>query len=164
MQPPCRARRILKWTGAGLLLSIVTDWIVGRWWFFFLVLPSNHHYISFGAGFIGLIRTEYHTPIRVSNGFHYHGAVKWGLEPPQSGVPLDMYGEEHLIVAIPYWLILLMTVIPTVWLWHRDRQRFPPGHCTRCGYDLTGNTSGVCSECGNKVRPPLLDGRGSGRG
>lgn len=23
-----------------------------------------------------------------------------------------------------------------------------PGHCGRCGYDLTGNTSSVCSECG----------------
>jgi len=23
-----------------------------------------------------------------------------------------------------------------------------PGHCTKCGYDLTGNVSGICSECG----------------
>jgi len=27
----------------------------------------------------------------------------------------------------------------------------PPGHCTACGYDLTGNTSGVCPECGKTV-------------
>lgn len=25
---------------------------------------------------------------------------------------------------------------------------FPPGHCEFCGYDLTGNQSGRCSECG----------------
>ncbi len=24
----------------------------------------------------------------------------------------------------------------------------PPGHCRRCGYDLTANESGVCPECG----------------
>jgi hypothetical protein len=25
------------------------------------------------------------------------------------------------------------------------------GHCRRCGYDLTGNVSGVCPECGSPV-------------
>jgi hypothetical protein len=25
--------------------------------------------------------------------------------------------------------------------------------CTRCGYNLTGNTSGVCPECGAPVPP-----------
>jgi hypothetical protein len=24
----------------------------------------------------------------------------------------------------------------------------PAGHCTACGYDLTGNVSGICPECG----------------
>jgi hypothetical protein len=27
----------------------------------------------------------------------------------------------------------------------------PPGHCVTCGYDLTGNTSGTCPECGTAV-------------
>jgi hypothetical protein len=26
------------------------------------------------------------------------------------------------------------------------------GHCQTCGYDLTGNQSGVCPECGALVR------------
>ena len=26
------------------------------------------------------------------------------------------------------------------------------GHCRKCGYDLTGNVTGVCSECGTKVK------------
>jgi uncharacterized paraquat-inducible protein A len=25
----------------------------------------------------------------------------------------------------------------------------PPGHCSKCGYDLTGNESGRCPECGS---------------
>ncbi|MBN1343279.1 MAG: HEAT repeat domain-containing protein, partial [Phycisphaerae bacterium] len=33
--------------------------------------------------------------------------------------------------------------------------RFSPGTCQACGYRLTGNTSGVCPECGTTVsRPP----------
>lgn len=29
-----------------------------------------------------------------------------------------------------------------------------PGHCTNCGYNLTGNVSGKCSECGAPVVAP----------
>lgn len=29
-----------------------------------------------------------------------------------------------------------------------------PGHCNTCGYNLTGNVSGICSECGAKVLAP----------
>jgi hypothetical protein len=30
------------------------------------------------------------------------------------------------------------------------------GHCKNCGYDLTGNISGVCPECGGKVDTPSV--------
>jgi hypothetical protein len=36
------------------------------------------------------------------------------------------------------------------WAWHPAR-RIPPGHCQKYGYSLTGNVSGVCPECGEKV-------------
>jgi hypothetical protein len=32
------------------------------------------------------------------------------------------------------------------------RRRPPPGHCRACGYNLKGNISGVCPECGEAVR------------
>ena len=53
-------------------------------------------------------------------------------------------------------LVVCLVWLPTRWLWHRDRQsqRIRPGCCPRCGYDLTGNTSGVCSECGEPKPPP----------
>ena len=33
------------------------------------------------------------------------------------------------------------------------RRRVSPGHCRKCRYDLTGNTSGVCPECGEGIKP-----------
>ncbi|MEW6250524.1 MAG: hypothetical protein AB1716_07740 [Planctomycetota bacterium] len=34
----------------------------------------------------------------------------------------------------------------------RCRERRRPDRCRQCGYDLTGNVSGVCPECGTHVR------------
>ena len=50
-------------------------------------------------------------------------------------------------VGVPLWIPFLLVALPTAFLWYLDR-RIPPGHCQRCGYDLTGNVSGRCSECG----------------
>jgi len=37
-------------------------------------------------------------------------------------------------------------------IYFRDRQTWSrPGQCISCGYDLTGNTNGVCPECGMSI-------------
>lgn len=36
----------------------------------------------------------------------------------------------------------------------KPKPLIPPGHCTTCGYNLTGNVSGKCSECGEPVPAP----------
>ena len=54
-------------------------------------------------------------------------------------------------VDVPLWCPFLVLLGPTLFLWWRDRRRSRAGHCRRCDYDLTGNTSGVCPECGTEV-------------
>ena len=39
----------------------------------------------------------------------------------------------------------------TLAVWLVSRRRPQPGRCAGCNYDLTGNVSGVCPECGRKV-------------
>lgn len=36
----------------------------------------------------------------------------------------------------------------------KHKRKIPHGHCQNCGYDLTGNVSGRCSECGMKIESP----------
>jgi len=45
----------------------------------------------------------------------------------------------------------------------RKANRYPVGHCQACGYDLTGNVSGVCSECGVEI-PDSVDDAGDDSG
>lgn len=54
-------------------------------------------------------------------------------------------------INIPLWFVLALVATPVVFGAVR-RRRIPPGHCQKCGYNLTGNVSGCCSECGLRFR------------
>lgn len=53
------------------------------------------------------------------------------------------------MVVIPLWIPVFVMALPTGWLWLRRRRS--TGGCTNCGYDLTGNISGTCPECGRAI-------------
>lgn len=55
------------------------------------------------------------------------------------------------VIAVSCWLFLPLLAVTSGFLWYRDRRRIPRGHCQACGYNLTGNTSGVCPECGQRI-------------
>ena len=52
-------------------------------------------------------------------------------------------------INIPLWFPFLLVAVPTAWSWRRSR--YPFGFCQACGYDLTGNVSGRCPECGRAI-------------
>jgi hypothetical protein len=59
-------------------------------------------------------------------------------------------------LLIPFWAVALLAFTVSVWTWlayRRRRDRDRPGHCNACGYDLKGNVSGVCPECGAAIPP-----------
>ena len=64
-------------------------------------------------------------------------------------------GWQYLELSGPGWLIALLPgVYPTVLAFRgplRRRRRRKRGECVTCGYSLTGNVSGVCSECGEAM-------------
>ncbi len=66
-------------------------------------------------------------------------------------LPSLWQSQDSASLHLPPWLVLFAG--PTALLWWRDRRRIPPGHCQKCGYNLTGNVSGVCPECGTPTPP-----------
>ena len=67
--------------------------------------------------------------------------------------PGAYFAECHL------WLPFVITAAITIVLYRRTRG-FPAGRCHACGYDLTGNTSGVCPECGITIEAEILKSTG----
>lgn len=53
-------------------------------------------------------------------------------------------------VGVPLWPLGLAVVTPSGFILWRALRRVRPGHCG-CGYNLTGNVSGRCPECGQGV-------------
>lgn len=74
--------------------------------------------------------------------------ARLGLTLPR--VQLTMSGQDWCI-WIPLWLPLVAIGVPTGWfIWH-DRRRRGIQLCRHCHYDLTGNISGICPECGTAI-------------
>lgn len=65
---------------------------------------------------------------------------------------------QFTLIHFPLWLPIVLVGIPAAWLIYKDSRRQPPGHCRSCGYDLTGNVSGICPECGTTIAACPKDG------
>ena len=64
-------------------------------------------------------------------------------------------------IGFPCWFFCPVTaILPVVWLWRyrRDRRARSDGmpHCATCDYNLTGNVSGICPECGTTIPADLV--------
>jgi hypothetical protein len=77
--------------------------------------------------------------------------ARWCWEPPYYEESTIACGETWSAVVLPFWALLPITATPGVLLLWRHRRRRRPGHCHECDYDLTGNVSGRCPECGTSV-------------
>ncbi len=67
------------------------------------------------------------------------------------------FGVERSVL-VPFWsLTMLILIYPFIRFFRGPLRRArwrTEGRCRLCGYDLTGNESGFCSECGNDTKNP----------
>ena len=81
--------------------------------------------------------------------------IKRVLTEPRSKAERD---AANILIVVPHWFIAVVCGLPCVpallrvWRRLRARRRRTAGQCSQCGYDLTGNTSGVCLECGGACK------------
>ena len=90
--------------------------------------------------------------------------IMWG-SPPTSCINVcsdpDMewwewnlfaHSSSDWMVFMPLWAPVVLAGVVMTWMWRRHHTLRPTGSCAHCGYDLRGNASGVCPECGQRVR------------
>ena len=73
--------------------------------------------------------------------------ISWGTKM-QASFPFQYDGVHQ--ASVPHWfLALIFAIAPAIWFmrWRR-RRNLPDNPCPSCGYDLTGNMTGTCPECG----------------
>ena len=144
-----RFPRVMKWSGLVSCILLVVAWAASVFWPFGYFGPNVAWVTGNGVILVNLPSND--SRLNFLERWLSFGPDDWlgfkrlGFKRPR------IYGMKHFI--IPYWCILLSIAIPTYLLWRRARTK-PVGHCQQCGYNLTGNESGTCPECGTKVGQP----------
>ena len=77
------------------------------------------------------------------------------------GVPFDFYVGRYQPAEeasqLFYWILLGWPLFPIILQRVRGYGGMPEGYCQDCGYNLTGNVSGRCPECGLRVPPDAAE-------
>jgi hypothetical protein len=89
--------------------------------------------------------------------FVYNGPAWMPGDPPLPPPPVG-YTVRALYTPWLFWTFVT-ALLPAWALRHRLRRlpRQSARRCLHCGYDLTGNVSGVCPECGTRRGSPAGD-------
>ena len=135
-----RLRTFTLWTGTLLSGLIVAAFVASAWWLIAIGAPTKGLPAMFlGGGSVTVLpdNVELETQVVCRN---LDGLFAWNFWRADSG---DF--------QVPLYAVFLAVAGPTLLVWRFWPKPPKPGHC-RCGYDLTGNTSGVCPECGVEVQ------------
>ncbi len=80
-----------------------------------------------------------------SDGWNFYIPAEWQWY----GFGLPTFRPFH--AAIPMWVLLLIVAELTLFHYWRRRPPSVDGLCDACQYDLRGNVSGICPECGTVI-------------
>lgn len=146
-----KTRCVLKWVGTVLFVLLVGAFAASYWRTLLWADETGMPRFAVGAGQVwanprwGWPYVDFRSGSWPTPGWHIYRSPIW--------VDTDVwwpYVGSRLggpFIQSPLWFLSLVVLAPTAMLWIRN-WRVAPGHCGKCGYDLTGNVSGRCPECG----------------
>lgn len=153
MQPYCsrtmqnRLTRRIFWSGFAASLLLVTVFLTSLRWtsrYVWRAGSSNSGCVELSAG---QIRWR---PFSRDPGYTW-SLFRWS-QRPWWGIQTDAIWGSRRYFYLPLWIPLVTTLAITAssfvsWPNRNDRSCV----CTLCAYDLTGNVSGRCPECGTPI-------------
>lgn len=157
MRAQTNRHRFAPWLATTISISLLAIWIAAGFRTnlssggFFMNNP--HRDFALSAGCLHWFEPEPLSPdIRVHDSYYIVGSAT----PPTFNPGLILPKTQYVpglgrITLIPLWLPFLLYAIPTALLWRRNR-RPGPDDCQNCGYNMTGNVSGKCPECGTPLK------------
>lgn len=157
-----QATLLILWLARAMVVIVLAAW--GFSWGWVAGYGDTGAWCALGYGRFTVV--HHRPPGEPSVGFH---AWMWPTGPAWAAaanrndpdatalnrIGLTLPGIDCYAVEVPLWSLLLFFGAAT---WLLRSKRIAPGHCTRCGYDLTGNVSGRCPECGSAVSGSPVNG------
>lgn len=128
----------------------------GNWAFWDRVLGCPHGWqftrFDYGWNWLPSYYCQDSFPILINS---YTGGgfqlVNASSQPVGQTPPSPAY--QVTIPLLPWALLMgLKGMAGALLIWRAERKR-RDHDCESCGYDLTGNISGICPECGERIRP-----------
>ena len=150
MRPWSRALRVLKWAALAVCVSILSLSAASCVRGIGYVHPSFDVYIM--GGELAVESPSWLRSCGKPAGLQTFEIML--VELTEGGVMRDYFSLPHAgpgWVRVPLGLPFCIVLVASAALWWLDRRRIPAGHCRKCGYNLTGNGSGRCPECGEAV-------------
>lgn len=137
-----KARRILKWVSTAACAIVLFAWLLSAYRVIFVDGPAL---VSLGGGELSVMwwARAPHTDLTCGA-----RCLAQPMFIPRRALGTLTYNPELLILDVPVWSASVLLALPTALLWYLDRRRDRPGFCPDCGYNLTGNITGRCPECG----------------
>jgi hypothetical protein len=143
--------RWIRWLGLVVTGFTILAWCASE----FRVVSFNwrspagdFHFIAFGKGVLDIVAYPAFDSPFPKAGWHLRQS---SYDFPRRWLPAkNRLAKGFSIWVVPIWILLVLIAIPTVrafWAASCGCR----GGCSRCGYDLTGNMSGRCPECGQST-------------
>ena len=146
-------RRAASRASAALALLFLSLWLLSGWRLLTWRCGLGDHRFEFTAAMGLLSFQHWRTSDRVPGESLIPGAFSATPYIEEGPAPSWYWWTSRIFqrsagtvaISIPLWLPFLASAALAGAL---ARRRRPPGACPRCGYDLTGNTTSICPECG----------------